>query len=588
MFACIVLRLIICVYCDPSLQPLATRLASSSHTTLFSHSPYTYDHRRSRTTRSTPDICTNSILDFSSPTLGSYIPYTYDAVHALVRSVHAAIKKDNTVRPKGKALMDELKQVTFTGVTGSVAFASTGDRAGKMEYLVFNHDGDDFQWIGTSAEGAYTPCHLLGTSPKGDCHNTTFSTPDNSLPIETVQELNAREEARLCDADRTGADCACRGVCVPSVLSASPDWLSPFGGDIVTITGENFGGGDVFISVTIGGILCGNVTVISTTTISCISPGGVGGPRPISVNANGKESAPKFLLSYHLPELQALSTGWGVEGTVLDITGANFVDNSLTRCRIGSTGPVALAVWNNAHRIRCTVPVGTLVGVQNLYLSNDGGARWASGFSVQSNIHWYQGLGQPTDGVMLPPTQLTIGLLAPVNYYLHDSGVGANLRVPAEAAVQALNAQWALLPSGFTLKLSVVDNNATLAGGIAGAQQLVSESENLIGIVGGYFSLVTVGSANVSTHNRVPFIGCQASSSVLEIKDGENGLPYFVRIGGDNRASAAALVRFAGFMGWQTVAIVSSNDVRIRSLLWHCCIVYLCVRACVYVCVNCF
>ena len=161
--------------------------------------PYTY-HHRSRTTHSTPDICTNSILDFSSPTLGSYIPYAYDAVHALARSVHAAIKKDNTVRPKGKALMDELKQVTFKGVTGSVAFASTGDREGKMEYSVFNHDGDGFQWIGTSAEGAYTPCvpqHSSHAHSDRDCHNTTFSTPDNSVPIQTVQELNARKEVRL-------------------------------------------------------------------------------------------------------------------------------------------------------------------------------------------------------------------------------------------------------------------------------------------------------------------------------------------------------------------------------------------------------
>ena len=73
-------------------------------------------------------------MDFSSSsTLGTYVPYAYDAIHALALSIHAAIEKGN--EPKGKALLDELLNVSFTGITGSVTFASNGDRGGEMKYV---------------------------------------------------------------------------------------------------------------------------------------------------------------------------------------------------------------------------------------------------------------------------------------------------------------------------------------------------------------------------------------------------------------------------------------------------------------------
>jgi branched-chain amino acid transport system substrate-binding protein len=476
---------------------------------------------------------------------------------ALVRAIESAGSLGT------KEVAAELRALKLAEFYGDIGFDANGQTTQGLILLQYGRGKMQLGIVGPPGASTQPIAFPAPTWAQRRCHRGQL-TGACSLDHGYCSSVGAC----LCDAGWTGTDCACRGVCIPTVLSVSPEWLSPFGGDILTITGENFdgkggemkgldgGSGDVFVSVTIGGTLCGNATLVSPTTITCKSPGGVGGARSISVNANGKESAPRFLISYYLPELQGISTGWGVEGTVLDITGANYVKFSM-RCRVGSTGPVTLAVWKDAHHIQCTMPMGTLVGIQSLYLSNDGGVRWASGLSVQSDIHWYKGLAQPTDGLMLPPTQLTLGMLAPVDYFVKT--LGADVRVPAEAAIQALNAQ-GLLPPGFTIKLSIVDNNATMAGGIAGARQLIAESENLVGIVGGYFSLVTMGAANVTMRSRVPYVGLQAASSLLENKDAETGFPYFVRIGSDNRASAEALVRFAGFMGWKKVAIISSND----------------------------
>jgi hypothetical protein len=138
--------------------------------------------------------CTHEFVDFSAENLDPYVPYTIDAMEALVRGIDAAVKSGRA--PQGPVLFNEIKKVSFAGVTGVVTFDENGDRGGNMGYSVFNHDGAGFNWIGFSQLGVFAPCSPLVNGPF-TCVGTAHSTGDGSVPKQTVQEMNADTVLRV-------------------------------------------------------------------------------------------------------------------------------------------------------------------------------------------------------------------------------------------------------------------------------------------------------------------------------------------------------------------------------------------------------
>lgn len=70
----------------------------------------------------------------------------------------------------------------------------------------------------------------------------------------------------------------------PTVSSVSPTSGANAGGTLITITGTNFLSP---ATVSIGGTACLNVTVVNSTTITCETPAGGGGPYDIDVTTGG-------------------------------------------------------------------------------------------------------------------------------------------------------------------------------------------------------------------------------------------------------------------------------------------------------------
>jgi hypothetical protein len=75
----------------------------------------------------------------------------------------------------------------------------------------------------------------------------------------------------------------------PTLTSISPNVGSTVGGSEVTLTGTNFTG---TTGVTIGGVACTNVVVVSSTSITCVTPAGSAGDASVVVtNGSGSNSA---------------------------------------------------------------------------------------------------------------------------------------------------------------------------------------------------------------------------------------------------------------------------------------------------------
>lgn len=83
----------------------------------------------------------------------------------------------------------------------------------------------------------------------------------------------------------------------PTLTSISPNVGGTVGGSEVTLTGSNFTGAT---GVTIGGVACTSVVVVSDTSITCVTPAGSAGDASVVVT-NGSGSNSSNSLWIYLP-----------------------------------------------------------------------------------------------------------------------------------------------------------------------------------------------------------------------------------------------------------------------------------------------
>ena len=250
------------------------------------------------------------------------------------------------------ALKAHLRGTSFDGASGRVTIENTTQDRGSLSFLVVQT---------TSTRGETRP--VAKYSQVDRTFSTTAFNHNATAGFNiTWPTLDGAPPKAVCALQQGSSSLLVGGICkgvVPEVISVSPAWISPYGGDLVLITGDNFFESEGESLVMFGSRVCQNASIVNAHTITCTSPMGVGGPIAVQVSIGDQFSTPEFIVSYLLPELQSISTAWGVEGTVIEITGRNFVNNSLLRCRIGDTGPVALAVYEDNHHMQCTVPLPT-------------------------------------------------------------------------------------------------------------------------------------------------------------------------------------------------------------------------------------
>ncbi|MFC5457339.1 beta strand repeat-containing protein [Prosthecobacter fluviatilis] len=153
---------------------------------------------------------------------------------------------------------------------------------------------------------------------------------------------------------------------------ASPARGSTLGGTLLTVTGTNFTGAG---SVTIGGVPATNVTVLSSTSLTCITPAGSLGAVSVAVTTVGGTSADNTLFTYELavPHVTDISpaSGTSAGGTTVTLTGRSFT--GATSVTFGGVAATRLVVLND-NTLTCTTPVGSAGTVQHVVVTTPNGA----------------------------------------------------------------------------------------------------------------------------------------------------------------------------------------------------------------------
>ena len=145
---------------------------------------------------STPLVCSGDSAERES----AFDAFGYDAVFAVAHALHDMIEVQNKTSIEGSQLLNTLiKRVRFEGVTGAIAFHDSaghpdrthhGDRREGFSYQAFNFVSGGLKWL-----GSWTPCRLSEECSWEDrwtespSVGLTFSTPDNSRPIQTASCL---------------------------------------------------------------------------------------------------------------------------------------------------------------------------------------------------------------------------------------------------------------------------------------------------------------------------------------------------------------------------------------------------------------
>lgn len=158
----------------------------------------------------------------------------------------------------------------------------------------------------------------------------------------------------------------------PTVTHTTANGFTPakgstLGGSTMTVTGTNFTGAG---SVTIGGVPALNVTVLSSTSLTCITPAGSVGAESVVVTTVGGTNADNSFFTYELtvPSVAEIAPDRGTSagGTTVTITGQSFT--GATGVTIGGVAATRLIVVNDST-LTCTTPVGSAGTVQSVVVT---------------------------------------------------------------------------------------------------------------------------------------------------------------------------------------------------------------------------
>jgi uncharacterized protein (TIGR03437 family) len=189
-------------------------------------------------------------------------------------------------------------------------------------------------------------------------------------------------------------------VPAPVITSINPAFGPPIGGTLVTISGANFTESED-TRVTFDGIPAAQVTVLSSTTLTAVTPRHIPGPINVRVVNRRGSAAQRNGFTYYepgsdagKPSLASLSPTAGSisGGTLVTLTGANFTPE--TAVSFGSKA--ALVTFINSTMLRAVTPAASATGVVDVTVRN--GNRQAS----LSRAFSYQAATPPVVQVLNP------------------------------------------------------------------------------------------------------------------------------------------------------------------------------------------
>jgi rhamnogalacturonyl hydrolase YesR len=224
----------------------------------------------------------------------------------------------------------------------------------------------------TTGPGSGFTKRLL-TSPDGDIAEDKMVTTVGSYSA-TAPNTSGKWIMQMV-AFRTPA-----AVTGPTVTSVSPNSGVIAGGTVVTITGANFATG---ATVTFGSTPATNVVVVSSTSITAITPVGTAGAVTVTVTVSGQSASLIGGFTYvGAPTVTGVSpnTGSTSGGTAVTITGTNFATGATVT--FGSTAATTGVVVSNTS-ITATTPAAGTAGAVTVTVTNIGAqsGNLANGFT---------------------------------------------------------------------------------------------------------------------------------------------------------------------------------------------------------------
>ena len=177
-------------------------------------------------------------------------------------------------------------------------------------------------------------------------------------------------------------------TCLGSVTSVTPLHGSTLGGTEITINGTNLGG---TLAVSVGGVACTNLQVLSSTLVKAVTPAGNSGAVAITViSAAGTATAPspytyvqQLITSVYPP------AGIFSGGTAITITGAFL--NGATSVRVGGVACTDVVAVNSTT-VTAVTPAGSLGSTSVEVTGPKGTATAPNAFTYTST--WYVVLEQ--------------------------------------------------------------------------------------------------------------------------------------------------------------------------------------------------
>jgi len=277
---------------------------------------------------------------------------------------------------------------------------------------------------------------------------------------------------------------AYRYITAPTITNISPDFGPNTGGTSVTVTGTNFFSG---VEVYIGGNLCQNIVFGSSTSITCDTPTGLYGDRPVEVyNVDGQNaslSSPGFIY-VPPPSITLINPDNGDldGGTRVTISGTSF--RSGITVEIGGL-PCSIVGIPTSTTIDCDTTGPATEGLKDVVLTNTDG-------QFRTEVNGFRHIGPPT--------------ITGVSPGIGDDAGGDIVTITGTNFVQLGNALGVTIGGANCINLNIVSENeinCETSAGPAGAQDIVitngDEDQQTVTLTNGftYIPPPTVASVDI-------------------------------------------------------------------------------------------
>jgi formylglycine-generating enzyme required for sulfatase activity len=156
----------------------------------------------------------------------------------------------------------------------------------------------------------------------------------------------------------------------PTLSSVSPATGPTTGGTTITLTGTNLTGAT---GVTVGGVACTSVQVVSGTTVTAVTPAGTAGAKSVAVTTPSGTASLASGFSYVVPPtLSSVSptSGPTTGGTTITLTGTNLT--GATGVTVGGAPCTNVQVVNSTT-VTAVTPAGT-AGAKSVAVTTPSGA----------------------------------------------------------------------------------------------------------------------------------------------------------------------------------------------------------------------